>query len=93
VRFLKPQAASSFSFMYRASARLEKRQRGWVNRAAVSEAGGSRREREEGIWSGPLCLLTRPGTLHWAAELPPSEEIGRASLPVTAALGSLVGRR
>src|SRR6266478_7397145 len=26
-------------------------------------------------------------------ELPPSEEIGRAWLPVTAALGSLVGRR
>jgi len=45
VRFLKPQAASSLSSMYRASARLEKRQRGWVNRllsgeAKQEEAGG-----------------------------------------------------
>jgi len=57
VRFLKPQAASSFSFMYRASARLEKRQRNWVYMAAVR---WSRRKREEGIWSGPMSP-TRPG--------------------------------
>jgi len=32
-------------------------------------------------------------TCSTGTELPPSEEIGRAPLPVTAALGSLVGRR
>src|SRR3989441_10287139 len=32
-------------------------------------------------------------TCSTGTELPPSEEIGRASLPVTAGLGSLVGRR
>ncbi len=42
-----------------------------------------------------LRLITNSNfvTCSTGTELPPSEEIGRASLPVAAALGSLVGRR
>src|SRR5882724_11168825 len=55
--------------MHRASALLENRQRGWVNRAAVRGSGRKDSGRDR-------CLLTRPGTLHRAATHTP-ERRGR----------------